>query len=146
MTQTEDSLTTLNQLQTKWEVQERPFVSHAPLVGSLIARLRTAWNNVAARWYVRAILQQQNDFNLLVVRQFYEVQAQHRETLARYDEVVTRFQGFDDRLISQDRDHTSFTQDLAELTTQVIQMNRRLQALDERLARLENSRANLQAE
>jgi GT2 family glycosyltransferase len=46
-----------------WYVAERPFTSSVPLLGPLIARFREAWNNVAARWYVRGLLVQQLEIN-----------------------------------------------------------------------------------
>jgi hypothetical protein len=60
-------------LNKKWEVKERPFVSHIPLLGPLIVRVREAWNWMAAKWYVRQILQQQVEFNLLLVQSFKEI-------------------------------------------------------------------------
>jgi GT2 family glycosyltransferase len=48
---------------TWWQLWERPFVSSVPLLGSLIARFRETWNSVAARWYVRGILNQQLQIN-----------------------------------------------------------------------------------
>jgi len=39
------------------------------VVGPLIARLRAAWNSVSTKWYVRSLLQQQNEFNELTVNQ-----------------------------------------------------------------------------
>jgi hypothetical protein len=34
----------------------------------MIARLRTAWNNIATRWYVRPSLDQQTRYNLALQR------------------------------------------------------------------------------
>jgi GT2 family glycosyltransferase len=50
-----------------WRVVERPFISSVPLIGPLIARFRDAWNNVAARWYVRGLLLQQLEINRRLV-------------------------------------------------------------------------------
>jgi hypothetical protein len=50
-----------------WQVVERPFVSTVPLLGPLIAGFRTAWNNMAARWYVRGLLVQQLKINQRLV-------------------------------------------------------------------------------
>ena len=48
----------------RWcELQEQPFHSDIPLVGRLIVWFRTLWNNVATRWYVIPIIQQQTDIN-----------------------------------------------------------------------------------
>ena len=44
-------------------VREQPFVSHAPLVGPLLVRLRQAWNWMSTTWYVRPLTAQQNQFN-----------------------------------------------------------------------------------
>ncbi len=106
-------------LEAAQEVTERPFTSAKPLIGPLIARLRQMWNNVATTWYVRPLLQQQNDLNRLL---------------------VARLQDHEARLIAQDHEQTSRTHDLAELTAQLAQMNRRLQAIEERLARPETGR------
>lgn len=50
-----------------WAVQERPFISSVPVVGSLIAWFRTVWNSVSTKWFVRGILQQQNEVNYALV-------------------------------------------------------------------------------
>ena len=51
-----------------WRIRDHPFRSQMPLIGPLIAAVRTAWNSVAARWYVLDLFQQQMNFNLLVNR------------------------------------------------------------------------------
>jgi hypothetical protein len=112
---------TLTQLQQKWQVQERPFQSNIPLV----ARLRTAWNNISTKWYVRSIVQQQNEFNRL--------------TAVHLEEVAERFEELNGRLITQDQDQSTLAHDLGQLTTQLIQTNRLLKSIDERLSRLEKN-------
>jgi GT2 family glycosyltransferase len=67
---------------------ERPFVSTVPLFGPLIARFRTAWNNVASRWYVGYVMEQQNAFNALAVRQLETYELELREQLALLEEQV----------------------------------------------------------
>lgn len=69
-------------------VVERPFVSNVPLFGPLIARFRTAWNNVASRWYVQHVVEQQNTFNALAVRQLATYEFELREQLALLEEQV----------------------------------------------------------
>jgi len=49
---------------------EAPFRSNVPLVGGVIAWFRERWNGVATRWYVRPLLQQQNEVNALWLRIF----------------------------------------------------------------------------
>jgi GT2 family glycosyltransferase len=67
---------------------ERPFVSTVPLFGPLIARFRTAWNNVASRWYIGHVMEQQNTFNALAVRQLETYELELREQLALLEEQV----------------------------------------------------------
>ncbi|MCA9993479.1 MAG: hypothetical protein H6988_09365 [Pseudomonadales bacterium] len=105
-------------LETKAQVQERPFESHTPLIGPLIVRFRSAWNSVATKWFVRALVQQQNEFNALVVH---------------------RLQDIDARLIAQDHDATLLRHDLAELSAHLAQMTRLQESIDQRLARLEKT-------
>jgi O-antigen biosynthesis protein len=54
----------INTANTNAVLQDVQFHSRLPLV----ARLRTAWNNVATRWYVRPSLDQQTRFNLAAQR------------------------------------------------------------------------------
>ncbi len=107
-------------LEDKATVQERPFVSNTPLIGPLLVRFREAWLSVAARWFVRAMVQQQNEFNILVVH---------------------RLRDIDSRLIAQDREDTLLRHDLAEVTAQLAHNRRLLEALDERLSRIERALA-----
>ena len=46
-----------------YELQEQPFHSDKPLIGRLLVWFRTLWNNVATRWYVIPLIQQQTDIN-----------------------------------------------------------------------------------
>ncbi len=52
-----------------WQLQEPSFHSQVPLLGRLIVAVRTLWNNVATRWYVLPLLQQQNDINRRLVEE-----------------------------------------------------------------------------
>lgn len=106
-------------LLTTSQVQEQPFSSETAVIGGLMARFREAWNSISTKWYVRPLLQQQNEFNRLVV----ELVREH-----------------DKWLIAQDREQTALIHDLGELATQLIQMNRLLQSIDARLARLESAK------
>ena len=100
----------------KSQIQERPFLSGVPLLGGLIAWLRTRWNNVATTGYVRPLLVQQNEFNRLMVTQLHE---------------------HDAWLITQDREQTTLRRETAVIVTQTIQLQRRLHGVDQRLRRLE---------
>jgi hypothetical protein len=115
--------TTLSQLEEKWQVEERPFQSGTAVMGGAIRWLRERWNNVSTKWYVRAILQQQNEFNRLTVQHLQEIQGQMEDV--------------NGRLVAQDRDQSDLAHDVGELTAQLVQTNRLLQSIDDRLSRLE---------
>lgn len=98
------------------QVEERPFVSETAVIGGLIVRFRELWNSVATKWYVRPLLQQQNEFNRLIVQLIHDQ---------------------DEWLIALDREQTAHNRNTAELTAQLIQTNRLLHSIDERLSCLE---------
>lgn len=103
-------------LAEKWQVQERPFTSNAPVVGSLIVRLRQFWNNLSTTWYVRPLLQQQNEFNHLLTRYLDELTAVDEE--------------LNGRLSAADQDQIDLSRQLAELTYAVNRLNQRLDAVE----------------
>ncbi len=113
----------LEELREKGTVVERPFASSTPLIGSLIVWLRTAWNNVAARWYVRPLLKQQNVFNQLATTEL-EIHLQRGSQQTQ-------------QLIEQDRAQMQLVHETAVLTAQVRQMNKLIADLEDRLAQLE---------
>lgn len=92
-------------------VTERPFTSTLPLLGGLIARLRRAWNNVSTIWYVRALMQQQNQFNQQLLR---------------------RLQEFDARLALQEDARLELYADLAQLTAELQRSEAVLASLERR--------------
>jgi hypothetical protein len=94
-----------------WEVQEAPFTSSVPLLGKIIARFRTLWNNVSTTWFVRAIRQQQNEVNRVLVRRL-EMQGQIMRDL--------------------DRDQTRLTTQMAEILFRLDKLEAHLSALEER--------------
>ena len=106
-------------LRSKAQVTERPFASDLPLFGRLIAGFRAAWNSVAAKWYVRPMLAQQNEFNNLVIAHLEQLHAQLAAQEAR--------------LAAADRTHVDAVRETAELTAQLVQLNRVLADLDARL-------------
>lgn len=105
-------------LSSKAEIKEQPFRSPTRFVGPMIARLRSLWNSVSTKWYVRPLMQQQNEFNRLLVE---------------------RLQDHDARLFDQDREQTALVHNLAEVTAQLQQTNRLLHAIERRLQRLEET-------
>ena len=98
----------------EWEIHEHFFRSDQRVIGGLIARFRSAWHSVAGKWADRAIVQQQNEFNRAIARQFAEVAQQSAE--------------LDQRLIDTDRDLIELTRTVAELAQKVIQLQHALEA------------------
>jgi hypothetical protein len=83
----------LRELQARTHIQEQPFASDKPYVGRFIVFLREKWNSVAAKWYVRPLLRQQNLYNQAVtqtIQEFIEMQTE------RLDELEQRVMGGED--------------------------------------------------
>ncbi len=110
----------LTWLQEKGRLEEQPFTSSVPLFGPLIVWIRSAWNSVAAKWVIRPVIQQQNEFNALIVQQLSSFESQMFE-----------------QVIEQDREQTVLIREMGELSLQLNQMIRMLEAIDGRLVRLE---------
>jgi len=107
-------------LQEKGRIEEQSFTSSVPLFGPLIVWIRSAWNGVAAKWVIQPIIQQQNEFNALIVQLMSNVESQVFE-----------------QVIEQDREQTALIREMGEFSLQLNQMNRLLEVIDGRLARLE---------
>ena len=84
----------LDQVPANGTLREYRFASHTPVLGPFIARFRSAWYNVAARWGDQSIISQQAAYNAEL----------------------------DQRLILADHDLTHLTRAVAELTQQVIEL------------------------
>jgi GT2 family glycosyltransferase len=81
----------LQELQASQELQEHQFSSQVPLLGGLIATFRRAWNSVAAKWYVRPLVEQQSEFNAQLVRY---LEGQSRDTAENIRELTTLAEHF----------------------------------------------------
>lgn len=103
-------------LLVKGNVVEQPFSSDVPLFGPLIVHFRTWWNNVAARWYVQPMLDQQNEYNRLLVERFRDFEAYTYELSAE-----------------QDRDISRLRHDVAALDVQLKRLTSRLEELNKLL-------------
>jgi hypothetical protein len=121
----EPGQTDIPMLLAKAQVVERPFHSDVPLLGPLIARLRGLWNSVATKWYVRPLLQQQNDFNLAV--------AQRMEVIEEY---------VFEHSTTQDRELVRLQRETAELQLVAAHLKEVVQALDQQLAQIEAAAAH----
>ena len=100
----------------KGKIVEQPFSSGVPLFGPFIVWLRTMWNSMAAKWYVRPMLDQQNEFNRVVVERIRDYETYTYELSSE-----------------QDRDLGRLRHDVAALNLQLTQLNQRLGKLNEHL-------------
>jgi hypothetical protein len=82
-------------------LREYRFTSHTPLIGPLIARGRSAWYTVAARWGDQSIISQQTAYNA----------------------------EFDQRIILADHDLINLTRTVAELSQQVIELRHMIEEM-----------------
>lgn len=131
-------------LEEKQVVCEQPFRSDKPLIGPLVAKFRAAWNSIATKWYVLPLVQQQNEFNGLVVthlknlgrtltRHMEEVNSRLSEMDDRLSRMEDQLEEVSNRLIDLDRDHTALTRNVAESSYHLIHQNRKLEALEAQL-------------
>jgi hypothetical protein len=110
---------TLEEIQSnRWEIKERPFSSSIPIFGPIIVGFRNAWNSVAAKWYVRPIVEQQNQYNRL------------------FAELIDHF---NTQLVEDAREASEISHDIAEVTAMLTSMNNSLHSLEERLSHLEKT-------
>jgi septal ring factor EnvC (AmiA/AmiB activator) len=100
----------MSELHARAHVQEQPFSSDKPYIGRLLARFRETWNNVATRWYVRPMLQQQNLFNQAVTQVLQELV----ELNSQLDEMNSHLTQVEEWLISGDKDLTTLARKLAK--------------------------------
>lgn len=130
------------ELQAKARIQERPFVSHVPLLGRFIALFRETWNSVAAKWYVRPMLRQQNVFNQTVAQMLQELFAAQADLRRRLDETNRYLEQIEERVIRSDQDLSLIARKTAEGEYRIRRWERQTTAeqaaLDRRLAELEN--------
>ncbi len=109
-------------LTEKGKVVEQPFSSDVPLFGPFIAWFRSAWNNVAARWYVQPLLNQQNEFNRLSVERLRDIETYTYDLASE-----------------QDHDLSRIRHDVAVLHMQMAQLNQRLEELNRQMQQIDET-------
>ena len=134
----------LDPLRAMTILQEYRFRSQVPLIGPLIARFRELWNGIATKWYVRPLIQQQNEINQQLVAALTAQAASLRDVASRLavDEARllhqdARQQDHDEWLIELDHEQVALTRSQAELTVRLIQVERLLVEIEQRLSKLE---------
>jgi GT2 family glycosyltransferase len=77
----------LSALEAAQTIQERPFTSNVPVLGRLIVAIRSLWNSVSTKWYVRPLIQQQIVFNAQVVG-YLRVLQEQATNLEQHGEMI----------------------------------------------------------
>jgi hypothetical protein len=139
----------LADLEARRTIHEQPFHSSVPIVGPIVAWFRTMWNNISTRWYVLPLLQQQSEFNALLITYLRGTEAAAaarrdmvdgwmREMSGRLNEMSGRLNEMDSKLkemggilsevdtrtIGTDQDQTQLTKNVAELSYQLTRLIR----------------------
>ncbi|NMC02920.1 MAG: hypothetical protein GYA30_11175 [Chloroflexi bacterium] len=113
-----------------WVVFERPFHSDKPLIGGIIIWFRQLWNSVATQWYVRPLLEQQNEINRQLVLELARV----REEVSEVSEEVSVEQTIASALDQEQADlRRQTTEMLLSLTEELHELRRRVEQLEQRL-------------
>ncbi len=81
------------ELSERQQISEFEFKSEVAVLGSAIASFRQIWNDVSTKWYVRAIIQQQQSFNelasTLLVEQDMQLKSVAGDINTLADEIVS---------------------------------------------------------
>jgi hypothetical protein len=121
----------------------QPFTSSIPLLGSVIVWFRSTWNSVSTRWYLAPLLQQQSEFNQLVVHELNllnnELQAINSKLhllndefrlsntellrlMTEQNELKQIADELSDRLIANDKDVATLSHDLGKVVYTVTRL------------------------
>jgi len=83
-------------LEQRRQLTEFQYSSRIPILGALLNRFRSLWLSIAARWYIRHYMQQQQTFNHTVIDtvRLIVAQSEHRdrEIVARYEQQLNQIQ------------------------------------------------------
>ncbi len=112
------------QIMNKAKIQELPFRSQAPLIGSLIARLRSLWARVAAREQAQVLTVQQNEFNQLLAQELRAMEI--------------RFHALKLIMIEHDQKQVTIMRQQLEFKTQLSQAYALLESIRTRLENTED--------
>lgn len=125
----------LARLRESSHVLERPFTSGMPVIGPVIARFRAAWNWVSTKWYVRQLLQQQNQINAEIVELNVRLVDYVAELQQKLAELGRQAQEVEQMAIHADRKGVELTQYLAQLNMQVRKIEGRTEAISSDITR-----------
>jgi hypothetical protein len=123
------------ELESRQTIREQPFQSGVPIIGPLISWFRARWNSISTRWYVLPLLQQQSEFNALLISYLRGMEAAAdarrdmvdgwmREMSGKLSEMEEILNEVDARTIGTDQDQTHLTKNVAELSYQLTRLIR----------------------
>jgi hypothetical protein len=128
----------ISELRVQGHIQEHPFRSGTPVIGYLIVVVRRLWNSVAAKWYIRPMLHQQNVFNQALVDVVHNLLQAH---IHLSWQLSHRLEELDQRVVGGDRDVTLLARKVAEGEYRLRRWNQQAaqerSELAERISRLE---------
>lgn len=114
-----------NQLVNKAEVQEISFRSQIPVIGALIAQLRSIWASIAAREQAKTFAVQQNEFNHSLVKEVADIES--------------RIQSLELDLLKHDVKQVDIKQHQSEVRAELTHAYELLKSIKARLEHLENT-------
>ena len=126
-----------------YELQEQPFHSDKPLVGRLLVWLRTLWNNVATRWYVIPIIQQQTNINRRLLTEIAILREElSRELLAEITSLHEELSGEQEIRFVLDKEMVTTRRDQAaalySLQAEVARLRARLEETEQQSAEVDS--------
>ena len=113
----------LNQLAQMAQIREMPFRSQTPIIGPLIAQLRSLWASVAAREQARSFTMQQNKINQMLANDLREIE--------------TRFQAVEADLLDHDEKQVEIKQRQLKVQAELSLAYELLGSIKARLERIE---------
>jgi GT2 family glycosyltransferase len=142
----------LDELHHSWQPSPRPFTSEVAVMGPLIVAFREFVNNLATRWYVQALIEQQVAFNAGVTRllsaQADEFEARVRQNVQSLHNLALQYGQFLGKIAHIVQQHENWLrqhnqriydqgQSNAFLAEQVAYLRREVLALNMRIVQLE---------
>ncbi len=117
-----DSSRQMQELRQLGRVEPQPFSSATPVIGPLLARLRALWASVAAKPYVNALNEQQNDFN--------------QDFLHELGDIENRLHAFRDVWMKQETGQRELAWEISALQKELDKTNRLLEIAASKMASL----------
>lgn len=113
----------------KQTVREVPFISRTPMIGPAIVALRNAWNWMSTKWYVRPLLEQQNQFNTTLSASLRvvlaELEAAHWKRDAEWlAELRDNLRVAEEAILNTNRQTADLTRRLTALEDRTLQVTR----------------------